>query len=314
VAWLGVAAIAGVALGACRRQEPLGPGEREAPWTPAPVAGEAIVARVGAVPVFAADVMDEARRTGRTPAQALEVLVRFHLLAEKARSSGVAPPGAQDEEKSLLVQRLLERDFEPRARPADVPQRELRAVYDRAIHLFVHSRLVELAVLSVYTGERMKPEPRARARATAQALAAHVERVRPKTPEELLAVALDPAWAERKVKGIRVWQSDRQPFSPKLGAAALKLRRRGELTPLVDDETGHHIAMYLAERPPENVSFEAVEERLRAELHPTWQKQRFLDFVKQIAATRKVELVPAAVPLPALSSPSAGQAASATGS
>src|SRR5436190_1382231 len=78
---------------------------RGVPWIPdAPTDLGAVVARVGEVPIFAGEVAAQASRTGQPPRQALDQLIAFALLAEKARAAGVQPAAAPPRE--LLVQRL----------------------------------------------------------------------------------------------------------------------------------------------------------------------------------------------------------------
>ena len=90
-----------------------------------------VVARVGDMPIHASEVAAQAQRSGRPPRQALDDLIRFQLLAERARqrSGGLVDPGPPSD--SLLVQRLLERDIEPALRPQDIPEEDLRRAYEQ---------------------------------------------------------------------------------------------------------------------------------------------------------------------------------------
>jgi hypothetical protein len=265
---------------------------RAVAWVPeaAPDLGP-IVARVGEVPIFAAEVVAQAERTGKAPRLALDDLVAFHLLAEKARATGVQPDAVTAIPHELLVQRLLEREFEPSTRPSDIPDDELRRLYERGKDTYVHPRLVEVAILAVYTGDLMKPERRAKLRAVAQELADFVAGRPIKTADDFSAIAGLPRW-NGKVAFRRLLQGPTKPFGPAVGAAVVRLAQPGDTTPLVEDETGLYLARYLAERPAENVTFEAVRDELRKQVYPYWRQHRFIELSARLAKGHDVEAFP----------------------
>jgi len=237
------------------------------------------VARVGQVPIFGSQVLAEARRTGKPVGEALADLVTFHLLAERGRQSGWRPAaGSEREVKSMLVQRLLERELEPRMRPEAVPDSVLRPLYDRAKDTFVHSRLVEVGLLAIYTGVRMIPQARNERTAGAKALAAYLQEHPPATLDAFAAIARDPAWSSRHVVYSRFLQSLHRPLSPAVGAQIAKLRVEGEMTPMLSDDNGFYIARYLGERPAENISFAQARPRLLAGYLERWRQQQFQEY------------------------------------
>jgi hypothetical protein len=271
-------------------------------WTPAlaPDLGK-VVARVGEVPVFAAEVDAEARRTGQSAREALADLVAFNLLAERARAAGLRPedPGGLQARREVLVQRLIERDFEPRLEPEALTDAELRPMYERLKSRYVHPRLVEVVIASVYTGPRMKPEPRTRARATATEFRDFVAKRPLRTAEDLLTAAREPSWVARNVAVAQLLQGPDKPFGPEVGAAVLNLVHVGDTTSLVEDENGYHLARYVGERPPRNVPYEEAREALRAEVLPAWRQQRFLQVAASLAPGHSIELYPARLTEPA---------------
>lgn len=276
-----------VGLAAC------GPRTRvaESDFVPLPVSDlGAVVARVGNVPVYGNQVLAEARRSGKTPRDVLADIVVSHLLAERARYEGWRPPGPSDPEvKSVLVQRFLERDLDPRLRAESVPDRLLRPLYERSKASFVHPRLVEIGVLTIYTGVLMKPEPRQRRASTAAELASYLKEHPPSTLADFEAVARDPAWSSRAVVYRRFLQSPDQPLSAKVGGEIVKLRSPGEMTPLLTDQDGFFVARYVGERPPANITFEMARDRLRAGYLEHWQRQQFEELTGKLMREHKVE-------------------------
>jgi hypothetical protein len=249
-------------------------------WVPgnAPDLGD-VVARVGAVPIYAGQVLAEARRSGKDRHEALTSLIDQNLLAELAHESGRRMPDGDDPDvRSALVERLLERDLEPSLQASAIPDSALRPIYERTRDSFVHGRLVEIGVLAVYTGPLMKGAYRQDRTTTAAELAAYVAKHPPQSLDDFAAVARDKPWADRSVVYKRLWQGPDKPFSATVGAQVAKLRAPGQTTPSISDETGFFIARYIDERPPENVSFEQARPKIVAAYLERWRKEQFLEF------------------------------------
>jgi hypothetical protein len=261
---------------------------------PAPDLGP-VVARVGGHPIHVADVRAQAARDGVAPRVALDRLVAVLLLAERARegavaggASGLPPGGAQ-----LLVQRLLERDFEPHTRPEDVPEQDLRAAYESVKQHYVHPRMVEVGLLSVYTGPGMKPEARARAQTTARELFAQLRQRPPADVDAFAALASEPAWSARKVRYQRMWQGPSREygnFGGKVAPALQRLGRPGQLSELIEDDSGYHVAWYLGDDAARNVTFEAAREDVRTRFYPVWRQRAFEALTRKAAAGHTVDM------------------------
>ena len=279
-----------VALLSCERGgQPPSPSRR----TAAEEAADPALARVGNIDVRRSQVAAEMRATGQSERQALDELIHFELLAIAAAESVPATdPDVQEAANAMSVQRLIETELEPHLGRTDIPDDVLRTVYDRAQKIFVHPRLVEVAMLNVYTGGRMKPEPRARAAATARALDEKLRATRQHSLDEFETIALDPAWKERKVQFSRVWQAIDDPFPAEVGRQVQRLAHLGDTTPLVTAETGFHVATYIGERPAENVSFADARERLRDQIYERWRATRFLEFSQALAGSHTIEAFP----------------------
>jgi hypothetical protein len=287
LAWVAV-----LALASCGRH-PL----RTTPWVPEPAADEgAVVARVGEVPIFAAEVAGQAARTGKPPREALDDLIALHLLAERVRAHWPPDdPGAREVEQQMLVQRLAEREFEPISRPEDMPDEAVRPLYERAHDTFVHGRLVEVAVLSLTPGRKALPEVRAAARKTMTELKALVDLGKEKTAEALQQAMGEEKWRDRKVQYFRFLQATSKPYTAKFGAEVAKMKTPGETIGVIEDEYGFYIARYLGDRPAQNQTFEQVKKDLREGYYARWRQAKFLEWMEQIAASHEVELHPGAL-------------------
>jgi peptidyl-prolyl cis-trans isomerase C len=291
--WL---ALGAVGLAACRSPvSSSAPGGAAASWAVenAPDLGP-VVARVGQSPVFAAEVRAQSQRSGKPPREALDELIRFQLLAERARTRGIAPPVAGDPaSRALLVQRLIEREFEPSVDPGQLSEQELRSVYEKARTTFVHPRLVRVALLSVYPRRGLAKEVALqRARETAFALFDFVSKRPERGEEDFFTIQQQPQWLSRKVHFTRIWQGPDESFGPlraREGAAIARLLEPGDTTPLLEDHGAYHIARYIEERPARNLSFEQARDELRRDYYPRWRRERFERFAGQLTDAHRIE-------------------------
>ena len=246
------------------------------------------MAHVGQVPIYATQVQAEAKRTAKPPREALDDLIAFHLLAERARWAGRHPATSSDEEvRSVLVQRLLEQELEPRLRPEAVPDSALLPLYERAKDSFVHPRLIEIGVLAVYTGAAMKDAPRQERALAARELAAYLKNHPAKSLEQFSAVAKDPAWSARKVVYGRFLQGLDKPLSQVVGEEVAKQHTPGETTGLLSDEDGFYIARYIGDQPPANVSFAEARPKLLAAYLDRYQRKEFVEFADRLVRSHK---------------------------
>jgi hypothetical protein len=289
-------ALGALGLAACRSTvSSTARGGSAADWVaePAPDLGP-VVARVGPNPVYAAEVRAQSLHSGKPSREALDELIRFHLLAERARERGIAAQVAPDQvPRSLLVQRLVERDFEPAVGISDLGDVELRDVYDRAKLTYVHPRMVRVALLSVYPRRGLPRETAmARARETAFALLDYVSRRPLQTHDDFSTIQQEATWSARKVHFGRIWQGPDEesgPLRAEEGAAIARLRKPGDTTPLLEDNGAYHIARYIEERPARNISFEQARDELRRQYYPRWRRDRFERFVGQLMDGRRIE-------------------------
>ncbi len=288
----GRAAIVGLFL-SCSRGQHLGPDDVP-PWVPQRPAGQVdeVVARVGDVPIFASEIRSQMMAGAANPQIALDELVQFHLLAEGARAAGLwersvlGPPP-----KEIWVQRLIENNLEAHLAKRDIPDGELRKVYEQFKDEFVHPRLVDVALLAVYTGVRMKPEAQARSRQTAADLKAFLETRTNRSKEDFLAIAEEPVWKDRKVQFTRLVQGADKPLSAKVGAQIAKLNAPGDTTPMVEDETGFYVARYIGQFPAKDRSFEDARTELRDGYHTHWREERFAAFAREISGRHEIRFL-----------------------
>jgi hypothetical protein len=257
------------------------------------VSDSTVVARVGNVAISAAAIAAQMRRQGIDGRRALEDLVDFEILADAARLANTPADGTDAALlRSTKVQRLIEREIEPGLTRHAIPEADVRGVYDKAKGRFVHGRLVEIAILCVFTGSRMKPELRGRLEDIAHRLKALIDGRPQRTAADFEAISKDPFWLERKVTFTTVFQGDSEPFPRVVGRAVQRLAHPGDTTDLVGDETGYYIARYVSEKPPKDIAFETAAPAIREDMYEPWRRRQFLRLVMDMSAGHDIEVFP----------------------
>ncbi|MES1204718.1 MAG: peptidylprolyl isomerase [Pseudomonadota bacterium] len=300
-AWTAVAVgVAVLAAGA----SVVGGGCRRVTRAPVAPARAAVVAVVADVPISTDDVRLQMRARRVDARRALDDLITFEVLARAAADARLDRAADAADRSALIsakVGRLVQQEIEPALDVSQIPDADVRALYERGKDHFVHGRLVEVAVLCVFTGARMKPAPRARAADNARKLKAYVDAAAPGTGAAFTAIAQDPAWIERQVSVTTVWQGEDTPFPAVVGRAVQALSKPGDTTALVDDETGYYIARYVSERPPENIPFAEAAPGLRRDMYQPWRRQRFLQLSLEMTHVHDISVFPENLPLLAAS-------------
>lgn len=290
MAFLRVCAFFGPCLlvAACSTCDPQAGGD----WIPAaaPDLGP-VVARVGAVSVFSQQVKARAARSGVSASKALQELIDLNAVAERARTTMRLQPDDW-EVQSASVQRLLEREFETSARAQDIPEQEIRRLYESAKDNFVHPRFVQIAALSLSVGAQSNRTERTRVAATARELMTHISATSDRSPEAFMAIAAEPTWKEKGLRYGRFSQGPDKPLSARVGQAVAQLKAVGDTTGLIEDDTGFYVARFVAETPAADVSFERSKQELRDSYYPQWRSLRFAEFAKKIAESHQVESYP----------------------
>ncbi len=280
---------------ACASRTQVPPAQRAAAFSAEPVPDLGpVVARVAGNPIFASEVRAQSERSGKPPRQALDELIRFQLLAERARERGIADHIPESEvPRTLLAQRLIEREFDPVSDIAHLPDAELLRLYQLNRTRYVHPRMVNVAMLSVYPRRNLpKKDALARAKETALLLYDHVSKRPVRTPEDFITIAKDETWKARHVMYAKVWQGPDEssgPMRTEEAATIARLHKPGDTTGLMEDEGAYHIARYIEEEPPSNVSFQQAREELRREYFPRWRQERWKQFCARLQDEHRVE-------------------------
>jgi hypothetical protein len=273
-----------VLAGACS------PPPSATPATATPPDLGALAVRVAQEGLFAKQVEAIARQTQRPPTQVAATFVQQQILAELAQKAGLALPATPRIDQAM-VQRWIDLQITPQLQRDKIPEDFLRSIYDRARGRYQHPRQVELEVLAIYTGIRMKPDPKAQRRQAAHELEAYLAKA--PTDEDFAALAGRPEWVRRHVTYVRVFQGPDAPLPPAVGQATLKFNRRGQTTRLIADDDGFFIAKYVGERPALHIPFAQAKAQIIEENFVPWRRLRFAELTTALLKQHAIEFVAA---------------------
>ena len=259
-------------------------------------AQDAVAARVDGAPIFASEVARQAATEGVTPHEAVQTLISVEALANAALKRRLHAGGeAYEAWKQILAQAWLTRVFEPEATAAQVPMEVLREVYERNRTSFDRSRMVRIAILDLYAFPKAGQQRRQSAALWAAELMQELRKIPHLTLDGMRQVARNEKWLPRQLKFGVEWQGDNEPYSKEIGKAVMALREWGEITPVVEDAAGFHIAMYIGERAALHQTFEQALPTLRESLSLAWGQRHFRDLTDAVAHRAGAVIAPEAL-------------------
>lgn len=249
-----------------------------------------IVATVNGVPITASRVAQLARETGRSPREVVDGLIDFELLAAEAAKRGFSDHWeVRYAEHQALVQHYLDHDFEPNARPEDMPESVLRLIYEEKIRSFVHPRLYKVSHILVEAQEGTASSAKRR-EAHALAKSLREEALSANNVAAFKAVALEHQGEkgfELRFESFVVHEKANlvRPFID----ATLALEKAGDISEPVDTRFGTHIIFVEDVRETSDRSFAEAEDEIRTKAHPFWLKREFLAHTDELRLATTVK-------------------------
>ncbi len=273
-------------------------------------APEETVAEVDGEPVTAAQVAAIARREHLSPEQALQKAIDTRLILRQA-ALGAGPGALSDAFKTAAVERLL-RDFEQKNKPQDIPDAELKKIYDeiqkkdfspppfsgRKFH-FSHGQWRASSQLIVKTSEKHDAETvsavdsllllvrdhyLSSADRSEESFRNHAWLVQntyvPVSFEQLPPISMDNEENFYRFNG----EFDRQ-YLEKL----FELPAEGAVSGVFGTKFGRHWVYLVRIVPERRLSFEEARGELRELVSEGWQNQRFEEWLERLRSEYRVQ-------------------------
>jgi peptidyl-prolyl cis-trans isomerase C len=221
----------------------------------------------------------------------LDNLIRFEVLAREAEKQGLGKdPDVQNTLKKIMVQKLVQRNFQDTAAAADIPEAELQSHYDAHKDEYVRAKRVRVAAV-VWNAPQGSPE-RAKKLAAAQKALARLKAEEKKNTlafAQIVAEYSEDA-ATKATAGDLQFKSHEEltkATSKEVADAAFKLKP-GETSGIVQAPQGLYLLKYTGEQPELNRTFDQVKTQIANKLHRERKTKEFDEWLKGLRAQANV--------------------------
>ena len=223
----------------------------------------------------------------------LDSLIRFEVLAREAQKQGLdKDPDVQNTLKKIMVQKLVQKNFQDQGNPTDVAEAELQSYYDGHKDEYVRAKRVRVAAV-VFDAPQGSPD-RAKKLALAQKALAKLKAEEKKNTLAFAQVVAeyseDPA--TKGVAGDLQFKTEEElekAYSKDVAAAAFKLKA-GETTGVLQAPQGLYILKYTGEQPELNRTFDQVKPQIANKLHREKKTKEFDEWLKNLREQAKVAI------------------------
>jgi peptidyl-prolyl cis-trans isomerase C len=217
----------------------------------------------------------------------LDNLIRFELLAREAERQGLdKDPDVQLTLKKVMVQKLVQRNFQDTEGAKDLPEQELRKYYDDHKDDYFRPKKVRLAAV-VLNAPAGSPERAAKRETARRALA----QIRAEEKKNTLAFAQavtkyseDPG--SRALAGDLGFKSQAEleaAHGPSLAQAAFALQS-GQTSGVVETDKGFYVLKLTGQQEELNRPFEQVKNQIANRLHRERKSKEFDEWQKKLRA------------------------------
>jgi parvulin-like peptidyl-prolyl cis-trans isomerase-like protein len=221
----------------------------------------------------------------------LDNLIRFEVLAKEAERQGLdKDPDVQNTLKKIMVQKLVQKNFQDTTGTGDVPDADVQKYFDDHKDEYNRPRRVRVAA-AIWNAPQVSPD-RAKKLAAAQKALAKL-----KIEEKKNTLAFAQIVAEfSEDPATKAAQGDLQfksydelvkAYSKEVADAAFKLKA-GETSPVVQSPQGIYLLKYTGEQPELVRTVDQVKAQIASKLHREKKTKEFDEWLKKLRETAQV--------------------------
>ncbi len=221
----------------------------------------------------------------------LDNLIRQEVLAAEAERQGLdKDPEVRNTLRKIMVQKLVQKRFQPDTNAADVAEPELQKYYEDHKAEYVRARKVRVHAV-VWNAAPGTPD-RAKKVAAAKKVLAKVRAEEKKNPlvfAQAVAEHSEDA-ASKQLAGDLQFRSQEElekAYSKQLADAAFALKA-GELSAVVESPNGVYLLKFTGEQPEMNRTFDQVKTQIAAKLSRDRKTKEFDEWLKGLRETARV--------------------------
>lgn len=239
----------------------------------------------------------------------LDNLVRFEVLAREAERQGLQKdPEVQNTLKKIMVQKLVQKNFQDTTGAADVPETELQKYYEE--HQAEYQRPKRVRVAAVIWNAPQGSPDRAKKLALAQKALAKLKAEEKKNSlafAQIVSEFSEDA-ASKGTAGDLQFKSQEElgkAYSKEVADAAFALKP-GETSGVVQAAQGLYLLKFTGEQPEMNRTFEQVKSQIASKLHRERKTKEFDEWLKGLREKAQVAVDDKALEAIEVSAPPAG--------
>jgi peptidyl-prolyl cis-trans isomerase C len=245
----------------------------------------------------------------------LDNLIRQEVLAAEAERQGLdKDPDVRNTLRKIMVQKLVQKKFQPDAAAADVSDADVQKYYDEHKAEYVRPRRVR--VHAIVLNAPVGSPDRAKKLALAKKTLAKVKAEEAKNPmafAQAVATVSEDA-ASKQLAGdlqFRTQEELEKAYSKQVAAAAFALKA-GEISNVVEAPSGFFILKFTGEQPELNRTVDQVKAQIAAKLSRDKKTKEFDEWLKSLRENARITVdekaleaieVAAAQPPPAAGGP-----------
>lgn len=253
---------------------------------------EEIVARVGDVEITRDDVQKHIDRLSpfvrarysapERKKELLENLVRFEVMAREARARGYdRDPDVQRAVKQQMITQFMQKEFEAKHKPEDVPDAEVEAYF--AKHSDEFQRQEEVRVSQIITKDKARAQ-----KAAAEAKAAPA--ADPKVFRDLVAKYSEDEDSKQRGGDLTFFDRKNTQLPKAVVEAAFTLKEVGDVAGPVQTEKGFHVLKLTQKRPGFSRTLAEVKPEIQRRLYRDVRSKKMDEFIAEMRNKVKVEI------------------------
>ena len=265
-------------------------------WSPRPQAAAAVVAEVNGEPIWDAEVAAYAAAHAVSARAALDALVDLELLAQEARRRGLAEDADVVEvRRRERVRRLIDGFAAETATPDRIPAGDVDKVWSRpdVQRALNHGEQHVVVYVRVPITRKDPPGWEEEARQHAEAVRARLARAKLAGYEDVQREAND--FYRARTGGKRLGSEKplvvdaEANFIPVFKAAALALKKPGQVSPVTRTPWGWDILYLLELVPPRATTRADADADLRRRVHQDWRRYTFARWLEAFVKAARIE-------------------------
>jgi peptidyl-prolyl cis-trans isomerase C len=222
----------------------------------------------------------------------LDNLIRFEVLAKEAERQGLdRDADVQNTLKKIMVQKLVQKNFQDTGATSDVPEPEVQKYFDDHKDEYNRPRRVRVAAV-VWNAPQGSPD-RAKKVAAAQKALAKLKAEEKKNTLAFAAIVSEFSEdaATKAAQGdlqFKAYDELAKAYSKEVADAAFKLKA-GETSPVVQAPQGVYLLKYTGEQPELVRTLDQVKAQIANKLHREKKTKEFDEWLKKLRESAEVK-------------------------